>query len=194
MKRDELQKLITYVTPYYEAKDPLHGISHGFRILDAARAIAQSEGVTSLDDVLTYGALFHGLAAQSVHGIRAYFSSELTALSDAVVAAAVASLGKSTCTRPEEQVLHDAHVIEGGGLLYYLKPLLTGTYMHQSLDDTLSFIDSILEEEPYCYFEYSCRRVAVFRSEAIAMHARLKAEIAPGTGATPGAAAETSTA
>jgi hypothetical protein len=70
-------------------------------------------------------------------------------------------------------------VIEGGGLLYYLKPLLTGTFMHQSIEDTVLFIDGMLADVPHCYFEYSRSRIASYRDEAKALHARFKAEITP---------------
>ncbi len=78
-----------------------------------------------------------------------------------------------------------AHVIEGGGLLYYLKPLLTGTYMHQSIDATMSFIDRMLAERPHCYFEYSRGRISLYRDEARRFQERFKAEITPSESPTP---------
>jgi uncharacterized protein len=175
----EFQRVISYVSPYYEAKDSLHGLPHALRVLDAAREIARAEGFSELDDILVYGALFHGLAAQSPDRIAAYFGIAGDKLTDIVVAAAVASLGKTECRTPAEQILHDAHVIEGGGLLYYLKPLLTGTFMHQSMEETISFIDGMLAEVPRCYFEYSRSRFATYQEEATALHVRFKAEVTP---------------
>jgi hypothetical protein len=175
----EYQRVIAYVSPHYESKDPLHGLAHALRTLDAARAIARSERLTDLDEILTYGALFHGLAARSLDRIRAYFGSDHTDLAETVAAAAVSSLGNTECANPADQILHDAHLIEGGALLYYLKPLLTGTYMHQSIEATISFIDRMLAEQPQCYFQYARGRMSSYQDEARIIHTRLQAEVMP---------------
>ncbi len=186
VNKTRLAHLTHYVTPYYEAKDLLHGIDHAYRLIDAAREIGTAESMTFDDEIMVYGGLFHGLAAQHAAEIGAFFGPEESALAGIVLDAAIASLGRSECRTTEEKLLHDAHVVEGGDLYFFIKPLLTGTYVRQPLEETLSFIDGMLESEPQLYFEYSRMRLTQFRQEASALQARLRAQLSSQAGTTDG--------
>lgn len=179
MSPAERDSLLSFVTPFYAEKDPLHGIDHARRILDAARTIASLESLSVDDDLLFYGSMFHGLAANNVAAIRSFFGESRATLGELVCGASIASLGKSVCRTAEEQLLHDAHVIEGGSIYYYLKPLITGSFMRQSLSETLAFIDGMLSDAPLTYFPTTAARLSSFRAEARNLHARLQQQLHP---------------
>ena len=179
MSPAERESLLSFVTPFYAEKDPLHGIDHARRILDAARAIASLESLSVDDDLIVYGSMFHGLAAGNVAAIHSFFGESRATLGETVCGASIASLGKSVCRTTEEQLLHDAHVIEGGSVYYYLKPLIIGSFMRQSLSETLAFIDAMLSDTPLTYFPTTATRLSSFRAEARNLHARLQDQLRP---------------
>lgn len=139
MNKTDFQILLAYVSPFYDEKDILHDLEHVERMIYGTREILQAEKLNADFSLLIYGAYFHGLSARNLSDMESFLVSHDLPFSIARIA--VESLGKSVAETLEGKILSDAHTLEGGRYIRYLKPLLTGTYLHQSLDDTMLYIE-----------------------------------------------------
>jgi uncharacterized protein len=174
MDKSRFKKLIDHVSPLYDDKDILHGLEHIERMLYTAQEIIESEDLDVDKSLLIYGAYFHGLASQHPEEIEKYISKHQ--LSKIIIQIAKESLGKSSAETLEGKILSDAHTLEGGSYMRYLKPLLTGTYMHQSLADTFTFIENNVLGKGKVYFESSKQRLEEYNEEAASFHSRIRSE------------------
>jgi uncharacterized protein len=173
MDKSRFKKLIDFVSPFYDDKDVLHGIEHIERMLYTAKEIIEAENLDIDFSIIIYGAYFHGLASQIMADIESYLVEHQ--LPSRVLPIATESLGKSVAETQEGKVLSDAHTLEGGEYMGYLKPLLTGTYMHQSLDDTFTFIENNILDKGSVYFEFSRQVLDGYNQEINELHLKIKA-------------------
>ncbi len=137
--------VVSFARPLYELRDSLHGWDHVERILYWATQIWEKY-LDTVDRRLVYlGAVLHG----PVNDHRADVESWLSAFGyprsiyERILTVTDESQTKNRPLSIEGKILHDAHTIEGGSYFRVLKPLLTGTYMRQPLDDTLEFIGAL---------------------------------------------------
>ena len=166
--------IIEFVSPYYTEKDILHGIEHIERMLYSAKEIIKAEKLDLDFTTVIYAAYFHGLASQNMVEIESFLSEYQ--LPPRICQIAVESLGKSQAETLEGKILSDAHTLEGGKYLRYLKPLFTGTYMHQTLDETFHFIENNVLDKGSVYFEYSKQILAQYNQGIAKIHREIKTE------------------
>lgn len=50
----------------------------------------------------------------------------------------------------EGEILHDAHVLEGGKTYFIVKSLITGSVRGQDLNSTISYIEDHVLDQNYC--------------------------------------------
>jgi uncharacterized protein len=145
-----LSQLKDFANPYYQHKDEMHGLAHIERILSGARDLA--EGNTTDDDLLVFGAYFHGLIGNDEAAIREFLPS--LGLDDDRIALIVKiawESGKSAQPETNEgALLHDAHLIEGGKYFHITKSLVTGTLRGQTLTETVDYVEENILGEFRC--------------------------------------------
>lgn len=130
------------VRPYYAHRDSMHGLDHIRRILRAALQLR--EHYPAADREVTLWAAY-------LHGMVDTFPAETMACLEEsglsagqrqhALQAAHESYKDVQPATLEGQILHDAHLIEGGPTFLLVKSLVTGTERGQSLSETLDFIE-----------------------------------------------------
>lgn len=150
MDEGTLAKLEEFVTPCYARKDELHGLGHVQRLLAGARKLSESDKVD--DEVLVFGAHFHGLVGEHDSAIRSFLAA-LGLEADRIELIITVAWESGKASHPqtgEGAYLHDAHLIEGGKAFGVAKWLITEALRGQTLEETLDFIESNLLGEFTC--------------------------------------------
>jgi len=139
---------------YYSEKDEMHGLEHITRILALAREIAVSEQVTFNENVLVLGAYFHGFVYTDEEACRSFLSAQSCSsdVSNSAIAAAWDSQKEVCASTVEGQLLHDAHLLEGGVTYIVTKSLVVGTRRGQTLGETIEYIEKNVIGKYSCHF------------------------------------------
>ena len=139
-----------FCAPYYVHKDSMHTLDHCKRILKIARKLAKGKNADGT--LLIYGCFFHGFVMSDEPAIRRWFSRRTdAAYADRAVACAMASHKNAQARTVEEQILHDAHLLEGGTAYLLVKSLITGVERGQTLDQTLTYLEKNILGKHRCY-------------------------------------------
>ena len=141
MDGSTLSRLKAFAQPYYESKDELHGPAHVERILSGARELAAADTVD--DDLLIFGAHFHGFVYSDESGVR-HFLSSLGTLNERIASIIKVAWESGKSAQPETMeggYLHDAHLIEGGKCFHVARSLITGAVRGQTLVETMAFLE-----------------------------------------------------
>ncbi|MCM1991153.1 hypothetical protein [Oceanirhabdus seepicola] len=136
-------------------RDILHGIDHSDRMLKAVDMI--SANYTYDNDILMAGAYFHGGIHYGEEPIRRWLTSRgyNDKSIDKIIKVTWESQNKSIPETIEGKLLHDSHTIEGGKAFFILKPLLVGTVIGQTLEETIEFIENNIFTNEECYLPES---------------------------------------
>ena len=172
------EKLEEFVRPFYALKDPMHDLTHVRRFLKAARSIAISHHCDG--EILTYAAYFHGVdrvsnKAALIGFLRAQGLSrdEATRVLDVSLESHKGSRPKST----EGKVLHDAHLLEGGGAFMVAKSIGTGIARGNSLRQIADYYERETDRKFYCCFTENRRAYARNQRYAREFFRSLKASL-----------------
>ena len=144
MDKPTFEALREFAKPYYAQKDEMHGLRHVRRLLSRARELAEDDEVD--DDLLVFGAYFHGFIYSDEPDIKKFLSSlgyDHEQINRIIKVAWESGKGSTPETR-EGAYLHDSHLIEGGKNFEVAKSLVTGSLRGQTLEQTLDFIESKL--------------------------------------------------
>jgi uncharacterized protein len=142
-----------FVAPFYEPKDIMHDLSHIRRILKVAMKIAEPYQSEIDQEVLIYGAYFHGIIKHFQENIIRFL--QLQNISQEKMAhileAARGSLKKEVPESLEAKILHDAHLLEGGRPFQLIKSMITGSLRGQTLEETISILENRILGKYRCY-------------------------------------------
>lgn len=140
-----------FVQKDYARKDAMHNLTHIYRILKAARGLAQGHACDP--ELLMLGAYLHGIIYHREDEVRE-FLKEKDVPQDRIERAVQIAWESQKDGKPETVeglILHDAHLIEGGKTFLITKSLVTGTARGQSLEETISYIEQNVLGKFICY-------------------------------------------
>jgi uncharacterized protein len=159
---EQIEIIERFVTPFYAAKDTMHGLAHITRVLKKARYLARGYADQGDALVLAYSAYLHGLIYQEEARIRRFLESQGLAEQrvERIVRAAWESQKEEQPATLEGVILHDAHLIEGGRTFIVVKSLVTGTARGQTLEETLAYIEELVLGRFTCYLPEARRLYA----------------------------------
>lgn len=148
----ERAKLIEFVKPYYENKDIMHDLSHIGRIIKMADELKKSVHEKTDKNLLIYGAYFHGIIKDE-NAIRNFLRENNfdEKYIEKIIDATKESLKENEAKTIEGQILHDAHMVEGGEYFLLIKSLITGSIRGQSLDETINYFKKKVLNHGKCY-------------------------------------------
>ncbi|ERJ10965.1 HD domain-containing protein [Haloplasma contractile] len=151
----DLQALLEFVIPYYESKDIMHDLTHIERVLKYVQKLVENVDVDVNKTVLLYGAYFHGFIYENKNKIKEWLCSQEISedLISLIIKVAFESQKQETAETLEGKILHDAHMIEGGKTFLIVKSLITGSVRGQTLEQTISYIETNLLNKGTCYLE-----------------------------------------
>ncbi|HYE08855.1 MAG TPA: hypothetical protein VEF53_01600 [Patescibacteria group bacterium] len=149
-----LNRLVNFVSPFYENKDIMHNLSHIERMITCAKMLIQEHGLKVDENIIIYGSYFHGFIYRDEELIKDFLREE--DLSEEyvgrIVLAAWESQKDEDAKTSEGMVLHDAHLIEGGKTFLIVKSLVTGTARGQKLEETIDYIECNILGKGKCYY------------------------------------------
>lgn len=148
------QELREFASSLLEDKqrDIMHNIDHSDRMLKAVGLISLNYQGQYEEDIIVLAAYFHGPINYSEEPIRAWLKEKGYGEQyvEKVVKAAWESQAKYVPESLEGKLLHDAHTIEGGKAYFILKPLMVGTIIGQTFNETIRFIeDKVIGKSKY---------------------------------------------
>lgn len=143
-----------YLERFYDKKDEMHNLNHIHRVQFQARMLCEKY-FCELEDI-KYAIYLHGLEQDQIQQTRQFmeaFGFEAERIN------AIVSLSKFTQSEHypstiEEQIIHDAHVIEGGKYFLSVKSLITGVLRGQSLVETLGKLQDLVDNR-VCYLGHA---------------------------------------
>lgn len=145
----ELEK---FVHKFYENKDVMHDLTHVKRVL--ATAVKMSTKFEADLSILTLAAYFHGIDLDlhrqdlvdylKAHGFKI---KEINRILRATSESRTKSIPKTL----EGEILHDAHLLEGGLTFHVVKSLITGFSRGYSILQTIDYFDSNINGKYRCY-------------------------------------------
>lgn len=146
------EQLIEFVTPYYIKKDIMHDLSHINRVIRSAKKLMK-DYPTADEEVIKLAAHFHGFIYIDEMAIRQFLSDRNVeeSLVDVICKVAWESQKEEEAQTLEGQILHDAHLIEGGKTYIIVKCLVTGTARGQTLEETMDVIEHRILGKFHCY-------------------------------------------
>ena len=148
-----LTAIETFCRPYYQARDSMHDWTHIERVRLAVRKLISQVEVIVDEFVLEAALAFHGFIYLDEVGIREYLAALEIAQEkiDKIVEVAWESQKEERPLTVEGNILHDAHLLEGGEYFEIVKSLITGSLRGQSLKETLQYIKDHLLYKGECY-------------------------------------------
>jgi uncharacterized protein len=131
----------------------MHDLSHIRRILKVAMQIAQPYESEIDQEVLVYGAYFHGIIDLYKENIIRFLQSQNISHEkiNHILEAAKGSLKKIVPQSLEAKILHDAHLLEGGRPFQLIKSMITGSLRGQTLEETISILENRILGNYRCY-------------------------------------------
>ncbi|HEY9840069.1 MAG: hypothetical protein ACAI44_17070 [Candidatus Sericytochromatia bacterium] len=172
-----IEAVKAFTAPFYAQKDLMHDASHIERLIKAALELAEGYAVDR--EILLLGAWFHGLVQTDEAGIRSFLASQGLAQAriEASLAAAWDSQKEAVSGSLEGQILHDAHLLEGGRTFLLVKCLVTGTARGQSLDETLDYLENHSLGRFTCHLPEARQRYAASETFAREVLAELRRQL-----------------
>jgi len=153
----QIEEIERFVKPFYSKKDFMHDLSHVKRILKAAFFLSRKYRVDN--EILIYGAYFHGILHEKKREIVVFLKSKGFSeekINRILQAAQSSRIRLKVFEKPkprtiEDKILHDAHLIEGGETFLIVKSLVTGTLRGQTLEETIDYIENNIIGKFKCY-------------------------------------------
>lgn len=133
-------------------RDLMHDVEHAERMLKAVELISNNYKGKFEEDVVILAAYFHGPIHYGEEPIREWLKEKGYGVNyiNNVISVTWETQTKNTPISLEGKLLRDAHTLEGGKSFFILKPLLVGTIIGQTLNETISFIeDNIIGKSQY---------------------------------------------
>ena len=148
-----IDSLLDFVKPYYEAKDIMHDLSHIRRVLIYVDKLLNIGSYEVDIDIIWYAAYFHGLIYNNEEKLVQWLKSEEITdnMMDRIITAAWESQKDELAETLEGKILHDAHMIEGGKTYLIVKSLITGSVRGQTLEETIEYIEKNILDKGTCY-------------------------------------------
>lgn len=150
-----LDRLISFVEPYYINKDIMHNMWHIELVKKEIDKILNSSNYDIDYDSLIYALYFHGLIYREEDKIRKWLIDEGldNKRVDRIINIAWESQRSEIPSTLEGKILHDAHVLEGGKTYLVIKTLITGSLRNQTLEETLKYMKDNVLEKNKCYLK-----------------------------------------
>lgn len=152
-----IDKLISFVEPYYKDKDIMHNMWHMKMVKRQIDKILQLGKFDINYDDLIYAMYFHGFVYSHENEIRE-FLNDLNfdkPRIEKIIKISWESQRNEIPETLEGKILHDAHVLEGGKSYLVVKTLITGSIRGQSLEQTLKYMSENVLNKNKCYLEES---------------------------------------
>ena len=151
----DLDRLISFVEPYYINKDIMHNMWHIELVKKEIDKILNSSNYDIDYDNLIYALYFHGFIYREEDRIRKWLIDEGldNKRVDRIIKIAWESQRSEIPSTLEGKILHDAHVLEGGKTYLVIKTLITGSLRNQSLEETLKYMKDNVLDKNKCYLE-----------------------------------------
>ncbi len=145
--------LFEFVAPYYADKDIMHNMWHIELVQKMVSRILSYSNYTVDEECLKLATYFHGFIYKDEERIRQWmkehnFDEEKISKTLKIAWESQRSEIPETI---EGQILHDAHVLEGGKTYLIVKTLITGSVRGQTLPETLSFMGKNVLNQNKCY-------------------------------------------
>ena len=163
-----------FVRPEYAGKDFMHDLTHIRRVYALARELGANHPHDA--ETLLAGAYFHGIVYTREAAIRDFLTNRgmpPERISE-MVRAAWESQEDETADTIGGQLLHDAHLLEGGRTFLITKSLVVGTLRGQTLEQTIRYIEERVLGQFRCYLPETQERYAEYERFAADYLADLK--------------------
>jgi uncharacterized protein len=162
-------KLLNFVKKYYVKKDIMHNESHIERILKMVGRIKKFINEEYDNDVVTYGAFFHGCIKNNEEEIREWLKiqNEKEEYIDKIINVSKESLKENEAQYIEGKLLHDAHMLEGGKYFLLIKSLITGSVRGQTFEETIKYFEENVLNYGECYIQETEKLLNEYREEAL---------------------------
>lgn len=148
-----INNLKSFVKQYYENKDIMHDLSHVDRVLKYVEKLTKVGNYNVDMEVLIYAIYFHGFIYSNEQDIINWLQIQGVSnnMIERIVKASWESQKDKEAKTLEGQVLHDAHMIEGGKTYLIVKSLITGSIRGQTLEETIIYIENNILGKGICY-------------------------------------------
>lgn len=143
------EKARQFAFPFYEEKDSLHDWRHIQRVLELSLKLGEKYSADR--GVITLGTYFHGIIFWHEDIIRQYLASQEYDRVEQVIQVAKESLKEVVPQSIEGKIVHDAHLLEGGGAFRIIKSLVTGTQRGSGWEQTMEYMKKQLLGRFQCY-------------------------------------------
>ena len=146
-------KLIEFCRPFYAEKDIMHNLWHIELIDKWIDKILEMSCYDINRDFLTCAAYFHGIIYSNEREIREWLAGQGLPEDDMkrIIKISHESQRAEIPETLEGQILHDAHVIEGGKVYMITKCFITGSVRGQTLCETIDYIEKHILDKSVCY-------------------------------------------
>lgn len=146
------EELIDFVTPYYIDKDIMHDLGHIRRVIRSAKKLMKYYPNAD-EELIILAAYFHGFIYKDEVAVRQFLvrHSISNQRINSICKVAWESQKDKEPQTLEGQLLHDAHLIEGGKTYIIVKCLVTGTARGQTLEETMDIIEHRILGRFKCY-------------------------------------------
>lgn len=148
-----MEALLEFVEPYYIDKDIMHNMWH-IELVKRKMENIISLGKYKVDmESLILATYFHGFIYNAENEIRHWLKAQqyTDEMIERTVMIAWESQRSEVPKTIEGQILHDAHVLEGGKTYLAVKTLITGSVRGQSLLQTLDYMEKNVLYKNKCY-------------------------------------------
>ncbi|MFA6466928.1 MAG: hypothetical protein WCV71_03645 [Patescibacteria group bacterium] len=147
MDKLKLSSVSNFVAPYYEAKDVMHNMCHIDRIWDISVKLTRNYPEASLK-LIRVALYFHGV----IH-LPGGEEATITFLrSQQVCEGDIARIVRTAWdsqkdTNPDDiltiegDIVHDAHLLEGGETFWIVKTFASGAAMGKTVEESLSYLE-----------------------------------------------------
>lgn len=173
-----IKKIKQFVTPYYQDKDMTHDLSHIERV---HKKVQDMKARYHLEDALLDSAIyFHGIVKKHENEITSFLKDTLNFNnfeSDKIIQLAKESHKSSNPQSLEGEILHDAHILEGGPYFFFLKNLITGTLLGQSIHETLGYFEKNILNKVECCLEENKQELEKYKTIAKKMLNEVRNEL-----------------
>ena len=145
--------IIEFIEPFYKNKDIMHDLSHIKRVnYTLEELIKDFEGLYDYD-ILKFALYFHGFIYSYEDIIRNWLKDKKydEKKIEYIIKAAWESQKEKEPETLEGELVHDAHMIEGGKTYLIVKSLITGSIRGQDLEETIRYIEDNIIGKGRCY-------------------------------------------
>lgn len=152
-----IENLREFVSPFYHNKDIMHDLSHIERVLHTSYKLMVYLDEEADEDLIIYAAYFHGFIYSGEKAIVAWLEKQGIDETEIqkIVKTAWESQKDENAETLEGQLLHDAHMVEGGRLFLALKSMITGSVRGQTLAETIAYIEKNVLGKGVCYIQHA---------------------------------------